>query len=142
MTSRKSPSGIEPGRVSFRDNPDVVRFYKKSARARGISFSEYARRLAERGALAESVDQLIESVQTSISKADTLLQEARRASGTGTAAASKPAVSALPVELVESIFLCEFLLTEIMSRNDMTAERRARDAAKQRASVFLQGGQK
>ncbi|WP_249214446.1 hypothetical protein [Burkholderia cenocepacia] len=51
-------------------------------------------------------------------------------------------MSALPVELVESIFLCEFLLTEIVSRNDMTAERRAKDAARQRASVFLQGGPK
>ncbi|CAR57770.1 hypothetical protein [Burkholderia cenocepacia] len=142
MTSRKSSSRVETGRVSFRDTPDVVRFYKKTAQARGVSFSEYARRLTERGALAESVDRLIASVDASIAKADTLLQEARQLSGTGTPTGQKSTLANLPTQLVEAIFVCEFLLTEIVSRSDMTAERRARDSAKERATELLRGSQK
>ncbi|MGK8206730.1 hypothetical protein ACRS8P_38000 [Burkholderia cenocepacia] len=139
MTSRKSSSRVETGRVSFRDTPDVVRFYKKAAQARGVSFSEYARRLTERGALAESVDRLIGSVDASIAKAETLLQEARQLSGGATPTGQKSSLAALPPQLVEAIFVCEFLLTEIVSRTDMTAERRARDAAKERTADVLRG---
>jgi hypothetical protein len=108
MTSRKSPRASKPAESAFATIPTSSAF-TRNLRGRAESpFSEYARRLAERGALAESVDQLIETVQTSIAKADTLLQEARRVSGTGTAAVSKSAMSALPVELVESIFSVNF----------------------------------
>ncbi|KGS77523.1 hypothetical protein [Burkholderia pseudomallei] len=142
MTSRKPSSRVETGRVSFRDTPDVVRFYKKAAQARGVSFSEYARRLTERGALAESVDRLIGSVDASIAKAETLLQEARQLSGAATPTGQKSPLAAMPPQLVEAIFVCEFLLTEIVSRTDMTAERRARDAAKERTAEVLRGVQK
>ncbi|KIP17210.1 hypothetical protein KY49_6785 [Burkholderia sp. MSHR3999] len=135
MPSRRKASGVETGRVSFRDAPETVRFYKKQAQARGISFSEYARRLAERGAFTESIESLIRSVDACTARAQSVVDAAN--------ALAKPIAAGpagvLSQDLVRAIFHCQFLLDEIVTRNDMSATIRAKDAAERLAADLLRG---
>ncbi|RQQ01036.1 hypothetical protein [Burkholderia stagnalis] len=136
MPSRRKASGVETGRVSFRDAPDTVRFYKKQAQARGITFSEYARRLAERGAFTESIESLIKSVDACTARAQSVVDAANalaKPSGSGP-------VAMLSVDLIRAIFHCQFLLDEIVTRNDMSATLRAKDAAERLATDLVRSG--
>ncbi|KVL85322.1 hypothetical protein WT02_20815 [Burkholderia stagnalis] len=133
MPSRRKASGVETGRVSFRDAPDTVRFYKKQAQARGITFSEYARRLAERGAFTESIESLIKSVDACTARAQSVVDAASalaKPSGSGPA-------DVLSLDLIRAIFHCQFLLDEIVTRNDMSATIRAKDAAERLAADLV-----
>ncbi|RQQ46322.1 hypothetical protein DF021_34640 [Burkholderia stagnalis] len=133
MPSRRKASGVETGRVSFRDAPDTVRFYKKQAQVRGITFSEYARRLAERGAFTESIESLIKSVDACTARAQNVVDAANalaKPSGSGPA-------GVLSIDLIRAIFHCQFLLDEIVTRNDMSATIRAKDAAERLAAELV-----
>lgn len=136
MPSRRKASSVETGRVSFRDAPDTVRFYKKQAQARGITFSEYARRLAERGAFTESIESLIKSVDACTARAQSVVDAANalaKPSGSGPA-------DVLSLDLIRAIFHCQFLLDEIVTRNDMSATKRAKDAAERLAADLVRSG--
>ncbi|HGO6126508.1 hypothetical protein QZM82_32030 [Burkholderia cepacia] len=142
--SRRRGSG-ESSRTTIRLYPEDEQFYRRLANRAGTSFSDFLRDLLHQGVIAQSVAEAVNLLEEATKKVSAATQSVQIAPSAHAAAASshtRAPGTALPPEVVESVFVCEQLLTEIVSRNDMTAERRARDAAKQRAADLFRGGQK
>lgn len=135
--SRRRGAG-ESSRTTIRLHPEDEQFYRKLANRTGVALSDFLRDLLHQGVIAQSVNESVELLSDAAKKFVSSMQSVNGASphSATPAASARLASPALPAEVLESIFLCEALLSQIVNRSDMAAEQRARDIAKRRVADY------
>lgn len=130
MPSRKRTNLIETGRVNFRENPDVVAFYKKKAQAHGLTLSDYIRQLAQQGEISGSVQNAVESIHAATANLEKIAKSLTVPTQAATSrSAAGDAALPLPRDILLSILACEELLGEVIGQSDTGAMARAKDRA-------------
>ncbi len=118
MPRPKSSSKGPTRPVAVRLEPDVEQFYKRKANEHGIALSEYLRQTLVQGVIAENVDEIEHRLRR-------LVDEIHAGRQTG-------ARTAIPDELLLSVFMSEQLLSAIVEARDIQKLYEAQDAARAR----------
>ncbi|WP_124890858.1 hypothetical protein [Burkholderia stagnalis] len=124
-------------RTTVRLAPEDHRYYRKEAQLSGQSLSDYLRNLLHQGVSTASLEDAVGSVKAATARLEQIsaslslgaLSPAKLDRATNTAS--------LPPDVIRAIFHCQFLLDEIVTRNDMSATIRAKDAAERLAADLV-----
>ncbi|KWB93879.1 hypothetical protein WL43_01825 [Burkholderia ubonensis] len=97
------------------------------------------RNLLHQGVSTASLEEAVGSVKAATTRLEQISASLNLGALSPAKADRAANTASLPPDLVRAIFHCQFLLNEIVTRNDMSAAIRAKDAAERLAADLLRG---